>query len=160
MKVPVQIKVNGKLWEKEVDPRRSLLDFLREDLGLTGTKKGCNNGDCGSCVVLLNGLPVKSCLMLAVEADGQEVLTIEGLSDNGTLHPLQEAFIEAGAVQCGFCTPGMILAAKALLDENPAPSEEDIKEALVGHLCRCTGYASIIRAVRLAATRLAGEGVR
>ncbi len=129
----------------------TLLDFLRGELGLKGTKKGCDSGQCGACTVLMNGKTVDACLVLAIQADGREILTIEGLSSGGRLHPLQEAFVEEGAVQCGFCTPGMILSAKALLDEKKDPSEEEIREALSGNLCRCTGYVKIIKAVQKAA---------
>lgn len=151
--------VNGKPVDLFVPPNRRLLDVLRDDLGLTGTKEGCGEGECGACTVLLDGRPVNACLVLAGEASGHEITTIEGLSQNGRLHPLQEAFLEAGAVQCGFCTPGMILAAKALLDVNPDPDLEAIRTALSGNLCRCTGYVKIIAAVRLAARKMArGEG--
>jgi len=143
----IKLTVNGEDRELEVPEKRVLLDLLREDLGLTGTKAGCGEGECGACTVLLNGKAVCSCLMLAVEADGARITTIEGLASKGRLHPLQEAFIQEGAAQCGYCTPGMILAAKALLDENPQPSRAEIKTALAGNFCRCTGYAAIIRAV-------------
>lgn len=143
----IQLVVNGAITELLTEPQRTLLEVLREDLGLTGTKEGCSTGDCGACTVLLDGRPVTSCLVLAMEADGREVLTIEGLAQNGKLHPLQEAFIQYGAVQCGFCTPGMILAAKALLDENPHPAEEEIRRGIAGNLCRCTGYDKIVRAI-------------
>lgn len=148
MKQSISIKVNGEDYKKEIPAGMSLLDFVRDVLNLTGTKKGCDNGDCGSCTVLLNGRPVLSCVMLAVEADGCEVLTIEGLSRGGDLDPVQKSFIEHGAIQCGYCTPGMVLAARALLDKNPRPREEEIREAIKGHLCRCTGYEQIVRAVK------------
>lgn len=141
------MKINGENHAVEVEPHRSLLDVLREELGLTGTKKGCNVGDCGACTVLLDGTPVNSCLVLAVQADGQEVTTIEGVDDGGRLHPLQEAFIEHGAVQCGFCTPGIVLSALALLRETPRPTRAEIKEALSGNLCRCTGYIQITEGI-------------
>lgn len=151
--------VNGRPVNMIVDVHRRLLDVLREDLGLTGTKEGCGEGECGACTVLLNGRPVNACLILAPEAAGGEITTIEGLAREGRLHPLQEAFLEVGAVQCGYCTPGMILTAKALLDRNPSPSDQAIKTAVSGNLCRCTGYVKIIAAIRLAASRLApGEG--
>lgn len=151
--------VNGRPVDMVVDAHRRLLDVLREDLGLTGTKEGCGEGECGACTVLLNGRPVNSCLVLAPEAAGGAIDTIEGLAGEGRLHPLQEAFLEAGAVQCGYCTPGMVLSAKALLDNNPSPTDQDIKTAVSGNLCRCTGYVKIIAAIRLAAARLApGEG--
>jgi carbon-monoxide dehydrogenase small subunit len=142
-----------------VEPRHSLLRVLREDLGLTGVKNGCEDGDCGACVVLVDGGPVNSCLMLAVEAEGCEVTTIEGLSRDGELSPIQQAFVQAGAVQCGYCTPGMVLATQALLARNPDPSADDVKAALVGHLCRCTGYVKILDAVQLAAELQRSEGV-
>jgi len=129
----------------------TLLDFLREDLGLKGTKRGCDSGQCGACTIIMDGKTVNACLILAIQADGKEILTIEGLSSGGRLHPLQEAFVEEGAVQCGFCVPGMILSAKALLDEKKDPSGEEIREALSGNLCRCTGYVKIIKAVQKAA---------
>ena len=134
-----------------VPAKKLLIDLLREDLGLTGTKVGCGEGECGACTVLLNGKAVCSCLLLAVEADGARITTIEGLAEGVRLHPLQDAFIQEGAAQCGYCTPGMILAAKALLDENPHPSRAEIKMALAGNFCRCTGYAAIIRAVEAVA---------
>ena len=129
----------------------TLLDFLREDLGLKGTKRGCDSGQCGACTIIMDGKTMNACLILAIQADGKEILTIEGLSSGGRLHPLQEAFVEEGAVQCGFCVPGMILSAKALLDEKKDPSGEEIREALSGNLCRCTGYVKIIKAVQKAA---------
>ena len=147
MKHPIRVTVNGESSEFSVEPKRTLLDFLREDLGLTGTKKGCDNGECGACTVLLNGRPVNACLVLAVETDGQEVLTIEGLADGPRLHPLQQAFIQQGAVQCGYCSPGMILTAKALLDENPRPTEMEVKKAIAGNLCRCGTYSKVVKAV-------------
>lgn len=152
-------KINGRQVDLLVDPRRRLLDILREDLGLTGAKEGCGEGECGACTVLLNGRPVNSCLVLAPEASGGEITTIEGLAREGRLHPIQEAFLEAGAVQCGYCTPGMVLTAKALLDRCPDPGDEAIKTAISGNLCRCTGYVKIVGAIRLAAARMTqGEG--
>src|SRR4030043_248352 len=136
MKHQVQLSVNGELYDLLVEPRHTLLKVLRENLGLTGTKKGCDTGDCGACTVLLNGRPVNSCLVLAVEANGSEITTIEGLIQGTELHPIQEAFIQHGAIQCGYCTPGMVLSTKALLDENPSPSEMEIKKAIAGNLCR------------------------
>src|SRR3990172_4308666 len=151
MRQKINVTVNGEIYELEVAAHRTLLDFLRQYLELMGTKSGCETGDCGACTVLLSGAAVNSCLVLAVEADGKEVLTVEGLAyPNGDLHPLQEAFVEQGAIQCGYCTSGMLLAAKALLDEIPRPTEEEIKEALAGNLCRCTGYYSTIKAVQAA----------
>ena len=147
LKVPITITVNGEQYQLEVRPNRTLVDVLREDLGLTGTKRGCNEGKCGSCTVLMNGLPVSSCMVLAPEADGAEILTIEGLAEKGNPHPIQKAFVEKGAVQCGYCTPGMILTAKALLDANPAPSEDEIRASIAGNLCRCTGYTKIVEAI-------------
>ena len=135
----------------DVPPGRRLLDLLREDLGLTGTKEGCGEGECGACTVLVNGRPRLSCLTAAIQVDGKEVLTIEGLRENGELHPLQRAFVEAAGVQCGFCTPGFIMAAYALLKENPDPTPQEVKDWLSGNLCRCTGYQQIVEAVLLAA---------
>jgi carbon-monoxide dehydrogenase small subunit len=152
MKVTIHLTVNGLAYQEEVEPRRTLLEFIREDLELTGTKEGCGLGECGTCTVLLDGKPIKSCITLAVQANGREVTTIEGIErPDGTLHPLQQAFIDHGAIQCGFCTPGMVLSAKALLDENPKPSELEIKQAIAGNLCRCTGYQKIVEAIRSAA---------
>jgi carbon-monoxide dehydrogenase small subunit len=147
MKHPIQMTVNGEVFNLAVDPGKTLLELLREDLGLTGTKRGCDNGECGACTILLNGQPVNSCLILAVEADGKDILTIEGLAEGTRLHPLQEAFIRDGAVQCGYCSPGMILTAKALLDENPRPTEMEIKKAIAGNLCRCGSYHKVVKAV-------------
>jgi len=143
----LHLTLNGEAVSLQVRPTKLLVDLLREDLGLTGTKKGCGNGECGACTVLLNGKPVNSCLMLALEAAGKNITTIEGLAPRGELHPLQRAFIEAGAVQCGYCSPGMILTGEALLNENPNPSEEDVKRAIEGNICRCTGYYKIIEAI-------------
>jgi len=153
----IELVVNGDRYEVAVASHWTLLEVIREELGLTGTKEACNTGECGSCTVLINGTAVLSCLLLAVEAEGKEINTIEGLrSGEGGLHPLQEAFQNHGAVQCGFCTPGMILASKALLDENPHPTEREIREALRGHFCRCTGYAKILEAVQAAAVAKTG----
>ena len=146
MKIPLTI--NGEHRELEVEPFRSLLDTLRNEAGLTGTKKGCDVGDCGACTVILDGKPMCSCLVLAAEAEGCEVTTIEGLSSDGKLHPLQESFLKFGGAQCGFCTPGVIMMAKALLDANPSPSEEEIRFAIAGNICRCTGYTKIIEAIK------------
>ena len=143
----LSLTVNGELYQRTIKPNLTLLDFVRDELGLTGTKKGCETGDCGSCTVILDGELVNSCLLLAMEANGTSVLTIEGLAKGGKLHPLQEAFIEYGAIQCGYCTPGMILAAKALLDKNPKPTEQEVKAGIVGNLCRCTGYTKIVEAI-------------
>jgi carbon-monoxide dehydrogenase small subunit len=148
MKVQIQLKVNGLACKVEVEPRRTLLEVIREDLELTGTKEGCGLGECGTCTVLLDGEPIKSCITLAVQANGREVTTIEGLEkSDGTLHPIQQAFIDHGAIQCGFCTPGMVLSAKALLDENPRPTEIEVRQAIAGNLCRCTGYQKIVEAI-------------
>ncbi len=151
MKQVISLTINGEPHEVAVNPWRTLLELIREDLNLTGTKKGCDTGDCGTCTVILNGKRVLSCLILAMEAAGKEVLTIEGLAQGGKLHPVQTAFIEKGAIQCGFCTPGMILSAKALLDENPHPTEQEIRMGISGNLCRCTGYTKIIEAIQAAA---------
>lgn len=147
MKHRIQIRVNGELKDLLVEPHRILVDLIRQDLGLTGTKKGCGSGDCGSCTVILDGRAVKSCLILAAEVDGSEILTIEGLRSDGKLHPLQEAFIQHGAIQCGFCSPGMMISAKAFLDQCPNPTEEQVKLAISGNLCRCTGYSKIVEAI-------------
>ena len=147
----IELRVNQVSYRITVRPSATLLDVLRQDLGLKGTKRGCDQGHCGACTVILDGKSVNACLLLAVEAHGKKITTIEGLSSGDKLHPLQEAFVEEGAIQCGFCTPGMILSAKALLDEIREPSEEEIREALSGNLCRCTGYVKIIKAVQRAA---------
>ncbi len=152
--VSLSLRVNGQTFSFVAEPRRTLLDALRYDLGLTGAKKGCDEGTCGACTVLLNGKPVYSCLLLAVECQGHEIETIEGLAKGGKLHPVQEAFVEHDALQCGFCTPGQILSIKALLDENPEPTEEDIKRAVSGNLCRCGAYPHIVEAARAAAKKL------
>jgi aerobic-type carbon monoxide dehydrogenase small subunit (CoxS/CutS family) len=152
MKIPVRLNVNGETYELAIAPYRTLVDVLREEIRLTGSKKGCDVGDCGACTVLLDGKPVNSCLVLAATAQDKEILTIEGLAQNGKLHPLQEAFIKEGAVQCGYCTPGVLMSLKALFDQNPAPTPEDVKVAMAGNLCRCTGYTKIFKAVE-AATR-------
>jgi carbon-monoxide dehydrogenase small subunit len=144
--------VNGETYERTIPVCMTLAEFIRDELGLTGTKIGCNEGECGACTVLLAGIAVNSCLVLAVEADGQQILTIEGLS-NGELHPLQQAFLDAGAVQCGFCTPGMLLTAKALLDRSPNPGEAEIRKGIEGNICRCTGYNRIIKAIMLASQK-------
>jgi carbon-monoxide dehydrogenase small subunit len=151
--VPVAITVNGVRREAEVEPRTLLVDFIRDHLGLTGTKIGCDTSQCGACTIHLDSAAVKSCTVLAVQADGSSVTTIEGLSENGRLHPMQEAFWEKHGLQCGFCTPGMIMTAVALLDRADDPSDEEIRHALAGNLCRCTGYENIVRAVREAASR-------
>ena len=147
MKHVIKLHVNGDEHEILTEIHKTLLEVLREDLGLTGTKRGCDLGTCGACTVLINGKPHLSCLTLAVDVQEKEILTIEGLSQGGKLHPLQKGFVEKGAVQCGFCTPGMILTAKALLDEHPRPSEGEVKRAISGNLCRCTGYVKIVEAI-------------
>ena len=157
MKRLIQITVNGLTRELAAEPNQTLLSLLREELDLTGTKHGCGEGDCGTCVVLLDGKPVNSCLVLALEAAGRRVTTIEGVADGNTLHPVQDAFIEAGAVQCGYCTPGMILVALALLRQNPDPTEQQVRQSISGNLCRCTGYQKIVEGVLLAARMLQGE---
>ena len=148
MKKLITLTVNRKEHELAVNSNMSLLDLLREELNLMGAKEGCGIGECGACTVLLNGRAVSSCVMLAVEADGMDITTIEGLETEGGLHPIQQAFVEKGAIQCGFCTPGMILSAKGLLDKNPRPSEQEIRTAISGNLCRCTGYQKIVEAVK------------
>jgi len=159
--LPVSLRVNGERHDLLIPPWRTLLEVLREKLGLTGAKRSCQEGQCGACTVLVNGKPVNSCLYLAVEAQDKEILTIEGLGQgDGGLHPVQKSFVEKGAVQCGFCTSGLILATVSLLDENPRPSEDDIRSAIVGHLCRCTGYFQIVEAIQSAADEMAREGGR
>jgi carbon-monoxide dehydrogenase small subunit len=155
----IRVEVNGVSHERTVDVRRTLADFLREDLGLTGTHLGCEHGVCGACTLIVDGEAVRACLMLAVQADGCRILTVEGLGDPEHLHPIQEAFSEHHALQCGFCTPGMLMTVYRFLQETPQPSDHEIREALSGNLCRCTGYQNIVRAVRAAATRAAaGSG--
>lgn len=153
-KIRIRFRVNGQDAELAVDPMATLLEVLRRQLGLTGTKKGCDAGDCGACTVIMDGKAILSCLTPAMQAAGREIITVEGLSCNGELHPLQKAFIECGAVQCGFCTPGMLLSAKALLDQNPNPTREEVRMAISGNLCRCTGYKKVIDAVMLASERI------
>lgn len=156
MKRMIRIEVNGDNRAIEVENRRTLLEVIRDDLKLTGTKKMCDMGECGSCTVLLDGMPVNSCLVLAVDADGKKVQTIEGVAHGDDLDPIQEEFIQKGAIQCGFCTPGMILATKAFLAKNPNPTEQEVRTALSGNLCRCTGYVRIVEAVMTSAERLRG----
>ena len=154
MKHAVALTVNGEACEGDVEPRTLLVHFLRDHVGLTGTHVGCVVGECGACSVLVDGALVKSCLMLAVQADGRDVVTIEGLAERGTLHPVQEAFVQRFALQCGFCTPGFVMAAHALLRSNPTPTEEEIRQVLSSNLCMCTGYMQIVEAVKEAAARL------
>ena len=154
----IRLRVNGTRYEVEVESREFLSEVLRDRLFLTGTKESCGLGDCGSCTVIMDGIPVTSCLILAVEAEGKEIVTIEGIAPEvGELHPIQSKFSECGAVQSGFCTPGMIISAKALLDRNPSPSQEEIKDAISGNICRCTGYTKIIKAISAASDEMRGE---
>jgi aerobic carbon-monoxide dehydrogenase small subunit len=147
----IKVEINGELYEREVEARRLLVHFIRDDLELTGTHVGCDTGNCGACTVLYTGDAIKSCMMLAIQADGATIDTVEGLAQDGQLHPLQRAFSEAHALQCGYCTPGMLMAAKYLLDSNPSPSEAEIRKAIQGNICRCTGYVNIVEAIRKAA---------
>jgi carbon-monoxide dehydrogenase small subunit len=153
----ISVTINGEAYKVSVSPNETLLDLLRERLGLVGTKEGCDTGDCGSCTVLVNGKAVNSCLVLAVETNGASVATIEGMSSDGQLHPLQQAFIDHGAIQCGFCTPGTIMAAKSLLEDKPNPTEEEIQLALAGNLCRCADYVSIMKAITAGGKALRGR---
>ena len=153
MKKIIRLNVNGEVHEIAVDPWRTLLEVLRENLGLTGTKESCDLGTCGACTVLINGKPMLACLLLAWELEDKEILTIEGMATGGRLHPIQESFINHGAFQCGFCTPGMILTAKALLEENPHPSEGEVRKGISGNICRCTGYTKIIEAILAASLK-------
>ena len=157
-KIHIRCEINGREEELLVAPNRTLLQMLREDLGLTGTKHGCGVGDCGSCTVLLDGRPVNSCLVLAAQTDGRKITTIEGLADGDKLAPIQESFVEMGAVQCGFCSPGMILSGQALLERNPNPDETEIRQAISGNLCRCTGYQKIVEAIQDAAGKMKPAG--
>lgn len=156
MKTLLDCHINAEEHSVLVDPRDTLLELLRDRLGMTGSKEGCGNGNCGTCTVLLDGAPVNACLVLALEVAGREVVSIEGLARGGELHPIQSALVEFGGTQCGFCTPGIVLAAKALLDVNAAPSEHDIRQAIAGNLCRCTGYGKIVDAIATAALRMRG----
>jgi len=161
MKRVIELHVNGSSYDVVISPQDLLIDVLRQKLDLTGTKKGCGQGDCGTCTVLIDGRRTLACLTLAIACEGRQILTIEGMETSGVLHPIQQAFIDKGAVQCGYCTPGMVMSAKALLDENPNPTEHEIKLGISGNLCRCTGYVKIVDAVRDAAGRLqaaAGKG--
>ena len=158
MKKLISLTVNGKVYEVAVSPNQTLVDFLRNELDLIGTKKGCEVGDCGSCTVLMDGRPVNSCLVLAVQANGHEIQTIEGLESPEGLHLIQKAFVEKGAIQCGFCTPGMILTAKSFLEKNPTPDREEIRKAISGNLCRCTGYQKIVDAIEAASVEMSRKG--
>ena len=151
----ITITVNGEVEQVNVPSHMTMLQMLRQELSMTGTKNGCTAGECGACTVLLNGEPVNSCMVLAVECDGAEIVTVEGLAEDGQLDPLQDALIEAGGVQCGFCTPGVLISARALLNRNPNPSDGEFQAALVGNLCRCTGYVRIVDGVKLAASKMA-----
>lgn len=156
--VSIEFTLNGAKTKVAVPANMTLVHLLREELGLTGTKIGCDKGECGACAVLIDGKSMNSCLVLAAQVDGKEVTTIEGLENEGKLHPIQEAFIEEGAIQCGYCTPGMVISAKALLDRNPDPTDDEIKTGISGNLCRCTGYTKIVNAVRSAAQKLKNAG--
>jgi len=156
-KTHISFTLNGELVEVAFAPHKTLLEVLREDLGLTGTKHGCELGECGTCAVLVDGRSILSCLMLGLDAEGREITTIEGMAEGGQLHPLQDTFADLGAAQCGYCSPGFLLVAKELIEKNPNPSRDEIKEALSGNLCRCTGYIKIYEAVELAAARMRGE---
>ena len=156
MKLPIQVTVNGQSHQSEVEPRMLLVQYIREELGLTGTKVGCDTSQCGACVVMMNGSTIKSCTRLAVQADGADIMTIEGLATKGNLHPVQEAFWEKHGLQCGFCTAGMIMTVVELLQRNPHPTSEEVRQGLEGNLCRCTGYQNIVRATLAAAEALGG----
>ncbi len=156
MKVPIKVTVNSRVYEVEVEPRTLLVDLLREELGLTGTKVGCDTSQCGACVVRMNGATLKSCTCLAVQADGAEVTTIEGLAQNGNLHPVQQAFWDNHGLQCGFCTAGMIISVVELLERNPKPSAQEVRDGLQGNICRCTGYHNIVKAALAAAEAMGG----
>ncbi len=153
----VSVTVNGAAYERDVEPRKLLVDFIRSDLGLTGTHIGCDTTNCGACTVLVDGVPMKSCTMLAVQADGSSLRTVEGLKQNGVLHPIQAAFKEHHGLQCGFCTPGMMLVGTALLEENPSPTDDEVRWAISGNICRCTGYTTIVTAIQAAGGTLAAE---
>ena len=157
MKQEIELKVNGELFRIKVETHRTLLEVLRETLGLTGTKEMCNKGDCGGCTVMIDGKSVLSCLTLAIEAQGKDILTIESLAKGYELHPIQQAFVDHGAIQCGYCSPGFIMSAKALLDRNPHPTEDEIKEGISNNICRCTGYVQIVEAIQAAAEMMGGK---
>ncbi len=154
MKYEIEMTVNDNAYELSVEPRKTLLAVLRDRLGLTGTKEGCSTGDCGACTVLMDGQPVTSCLVLAMQANGREITTVEGISEGGKLHPIQEAMVDLGGLQCGFCTPGIIVSGFALLNDRPDPTEDEIRRALAGNLCRCTGYTKVVEAMRGAAKEM------
>ena len=154
MKQLMRFTINGEIYEDEIDVRRTLLEVLRENFGLTGTKRACNEGECGVCTVLLDDKPVASCLLLAVEAQDKAIETVEGVADDDELHPLQQSFLDHGAFQCGFCTPGMLMVAKGFLEENPSPNEEEVRHAIAGNLCRCTGYNKYVEAILDAAEKM------
>ena len=156
-KARITFQVNGKTVESEVDPGMTLLDFLRGELGLTGAKRGCDRGDCGACTVIVDGKAIDSCLTPVMQIDGKDIITVEGLAQDGELHPLQEAFLESGAVQCGFCTPGLMLSSKAFMEEYPECTRQEVREAISGNLCRCTGYKKIVDAIMLASERIASQ---
>jgi carbon-monoxide dehydrogenase small subunit len=158
MKQLIETKINGTFYRLEVEPHWTLIELLRDVLRLTGAKNSCGMGECGSCTVIMDGKAIYSCLSLAIRADGKEILTVEGMAQAGELHPLQKAFIEHGAFQCGYCTPGMLLSSKALLDENPNPTEEEVKKGISGNLCRCTGYNMIVEAIKVASEKMEGKG--
>ena len=158
MSLKIRLVVNGRRHTTKIDPATSLLDFLRDTLGYKGVKICCNTGECGACTILLNGKPVNSCVVLAADAAGAQIVTVEGLAEGDRLHPVQQAFIDTGAVQCGYCTPGFIMSVKALLDRSKNPTPEEIEEAVSGNICRCTGYAKIVEAIEIAAQRMEGKG--
>lgn len=158
-KYAINLTVNGIKYEKEVEARKLLVDFIREDIGLTGTHIGCEHGQCGACTVVFDGKSLKSCLMFAVQADGAEILTVEGLAKDEKLHPIQEAFWENHGLQCGYCTPGVLMSSYVLLKDNPQPSEEDIREGITGNICRCTGYVNIVKAIKEASKKIEGAGI-
>ncbi|TEB06208.1 4-hydroxybenzoyl-CoA reductase subunit gamma [Pelotomaculum schinkii] len=160
MKQQIALEINGRVYDLVVSHRDLLVDVIRKKIGLTGTKKGCGNGDCGACTVLVDGEPTLSCLTLAITCNGKKITTVEGLAQGGQLHPLQEAFINHGAIQCGYCTPGMLMSAKGLLDKNPKPTLEEIKLAISGNLCRCTGYKRIVEAIQMASETMSAQGVK
>ncbi len=160
MKQQIALEINGRVYDLVVSHRDLLVDVIRKKIGLTGTKKGCGNGDCGACTVLVDGEPTLSCLTLAITCNGKKITTVEGLAQGGQLHPIQEAFINHGAIQCGYCTPGMLMSAKGLLDKNPKPTLEEIKLAISGNLCRCTGYKRIVEAIQMASETMSAQGVK